>query len=173
MRKEDTIHLIERGESWKESDEVVELNVKSPLEKVIPIRLSADDWSRLREEAKELGIGPTTLARMWIMERLKQSNRSIDTTLRFSILNSMPFPQGFVSALNSQELDILKLIAQQLTVTEISNRLKISQEKIKEEILVIYQKLVEQQKNNNIQKLYQASGVAETKEEGPDQPNYQ
>ena len=63
---------IERGDAWNESDEVVHIEVKKPLDKVIPVRLPADKWEQIREEARELGIGPTTLARMWILERLRQ-----------------------------------------------------------------------------------------------------
>jgi hypothetical protein len=62
---------IDRGDAWKESDEVVRVEVKKPLDKVIPVRLPADKWEQIREEARELGIGPTTLARMWILERLR------------------------------------------------------------------------------------------------------
>jgi hypothetical protein len=62
---------IERGDAWNESDEVVRVEVKKPLDKVIPVRLPADKWERIREEARELGIGPTTLARMWLLERLR------------------------------------------------------------------------------------------------------
>ncbi|OGO23844.1 MAG: hypothetical protein A2Z28_00945 [Chloroflexi bacterium RBG_16_51_9] len=66
------VEKIERGNAWKETDEVVPVEVKKPLDKVIPVRLSADKWQQMREEAKELGIGPTTLARMWLLERLRQ-----------------------------------------------------------------------------------------------------
>jgi len=62
---------IERGNAWNESDEVVRVEVKKPLDKVIPVRLPADKWEQIREEARELGIGPTTLARMWILEHLR------------------------------------------------------------------------------------------------------
>jgi hypothetical protein len=62
---------IERGDAWNESDEVVRVKVKKPLDKVIPVRLPVDKWEQIREEARELGIGPTTLARMWILERLR------------------------------------------------------------------------------------------------------
>jgi len=62
---------IERGDAWNESDEVVHVEVKKPLNKVIPVRLPADKWEQIREEARELGVGPTTLARMWILERLR------------------------------------------------------------------------------------------------------
>ncbi|MFC1967796.1 hypothetical protein ACFLVX_00180 [Chloroflexota bacterium] len=48
------------------------VEVKRPLDKVIWIRLPADKWKQIRDEARELGVGPTTLARMWILERLRQ-----------------------------------------------------------------------------------------------------
>ena len=66
------VEKIEQGDAWEETDEVVPVEVKKPLDKVIPVRLPADKWEQMREEARELGIGPTTLARMWILERLRQ-----------------------------------------------------------------------------------------------------
>ena len=69
---EKEIQRIEQGDAWDEGDEVVKVEVKKPLDKVIPVRLSAEKWEELRREARELGIGPTTLARMWILERLRQ-----------------------------------------------------------------------------------------------------
>jgi hypothetical protein len=69
--QEKEIRNIEKGDAWNDTDEIVELSVKKPLDKVIPIRLPADVWEKLRHEAKDRGIGPTTLARMWIIERLK------------------------------------------------------------------------------------------------------
>jgi len=65
------VENIEEGDAWNESDEVVRVEVKKPLDKVIPVRLPADKWEQIREEARELGVGPTTLARMWILERLR------------------------------------------------------------------------------------------------------
>ena len=70
------IQRIEQGDAWDKSDEVVKVDVKKPLDKVIPVRLSADKWEALRKEANELGIGPTTLARMWILERLRQKSKA-------------------------------------------------------------------------------------------------
>jgi hypothetical protein len=70
-----TIENIEKGNAWEDTDEVVQIEVKKPLDKVIPVRLSSEKWEELRREAKELGIGPTTLARMWILERLRQKVR--------------------------------------------------------------------------------------------------
>ncbi len=70
------IKRIEQGDAWDESDEVVQVEAKKPLDKVIPVRLSAEKWEELRKEARELGIGPTTLARMWILERLRQRTKA-------------------------------------------------------------------------------------------------
>ena len=69
------IERIEQGDAWDENDVVVRVKVKKPLDKVIPVRLSADKWEELRKEAAELGIGPTTLARMWLLERLRQGTK--------------------------------------------------------------------------------------------------
>jgi hypothetical protein len=66
------VERIEQGNAWDESDTVVDVEVKKPLDKVIPVRLPSDKWEQIREEARELGVGPTTLARMWILERLRQ-----------------------------------------------------------------------------------------------------
>ena len=67
-----TIESIEKNDAWNDSDEVVQLEVKKPLDKVIPIRLSKDKWEEIRQEAKELGVGPTTLVRMWVLDHLRQ-----------------------------------------------------------------------------------------------------
>ena len=69
---DEAVQRIEEGDAWDETDEVVHLEVKRPMDKVIPVRLPSDKWEQIRVEARELGIGPTTLARMWILERLRQ-----------------------------------------------------------------------------------------------------
>ena len=66
------VEKIEHGNAWEETDEIVHVEIKKPLDKVIPVRLPSDKWEELRQEARELGVGPTTLARMWILERLRQ-----------------------------------------------------------------------------------------------------
>ena len=72
---DEAVRNIEAGDAWEETDEVVELEVKRPLDRVIPVRMPSGKWEELRREARELGVGPTTLARMWILERLRQSSR--------------------------------------------------------------------------------------------------
>jgi len=66
------VQRLEEGDAWEETDEVVEVEVKRPLDKVIPVRLPSEKWEDLRHGARELGVGPTTLARMWILEKLRQ-----------------------------------------------------------------------------------------------------
>jgi hypothetical protein len=68
---EEEVEWYETHDSWDDDDVEVEFEVKKPLDKVIPVRLTDDKWSALRHEAIELGIGPTTLARMWILEKLR------------------------------------------------------------------------------------------------------
>jgi hypothetical protein len=70
------VERIEKGDAWDETDEVVHVEVKKPMDKVIPVRLPSEKWEQIRKEAKELGIGPTTLARMWILECLRERVKS-------------------------------------------------------------------------------------------------
>ena len=66
------IRRFDAGESiMSDDDEIVELVVKAPLDQVVPVRLTANHWNALYAEARELGIGPTTLARMWLLEKLR------------------------------------------------------------------------------------------------------
>jgi hypothetical protein len=64
------------GTAWETTDEKVDVDVKRPLDKVVPVRLSSEAWEGLRREAREMGVGPTTLARMWILERLRAGGAS-------------------------------------------------------------------------------------------------
>lgn len=46
------------------------------LSEGITIRFDQETLSKLRAEAREKGMGPTTLARMWILERLQPNAAS-------------------------------------------------------------------------------------------------
>lgn len=59
------------GDAWSETDEVVEVEAKRPLDTVIPVRLAADTYAELRREAHARGVGPSTLIRMWVLEKLR------------------------------------------------------------------------------------------------------
>jgi hypothetical protein len=71
------IERIDKGETtWSDADDVVEVEFKKTLDKVIPVRLSDDHWRLLREEAQGLGVGPSTLLRMWVLEKLRERRRA-------------------------------------------------------------------------------------------------
>ena len=71
--QEREVARIDAGESlWDESVPIEEpLEFKQPLGKVVSMRLTDAQWKALYAEAKELGVGPTTLARMWILKELR------------------------------------------------------------------------------------------------------
>ncbi|MBI2040442.1 hypothetical protein HYT18_05230 [Candidatus Microgenomates bacterium] len=46
---------------------------RAPKTDTLTIRFESDDIQKLSQRADRLGIGPTTLVRMWIKERLTQS----------------------------------------------------------------------------------------------------
>jgi len=60
------------GDAWEGTTPVEdEVEVRKPLDKIIPVRLSDEHWKQLHAEARELGVGPTTLMRMWVLEKLR------------------------------------------------------------------------------------------------------
>ena len=66
------LERIEQGESIQETNKAVRTRANRNLYKVVPVRLPADKWELIREEANALGIGPTTLARIWILDSLRK-----------------------------------------------------------------------------------------------------
>jgi predicted DNA binding CopG/RHH family protein len=56
-------------------DEFKPIKVKfaKNLSEALSVRLDPKTLSELRKQAAKKGIGPTTLARMWILEHLEQS----------------------------------------------------------------------------------------------------
>ena len=136
------LQRIEQGEAWEESDKVVQIEVKKPLDKVVPIRIPAADWTRLREEARELGVGPTTLARMWILERLRLRSISPQDVFKFfkwfvpsASRESLPSP------LTPRETEILEYIAQGYLNKQVAAKLGISEETVKSHVAAILRKL--------------------------------
>lgn len=75
QRQQREIERIDAGGSVWEGAEEVSIEVKQPLDKVVPIRMSAEQWEVLRREARELGTRPTTLLRVWVLERLREASR--------------------------------------------------------------------------------------------------
>ncbi len=50
----------------------VEVTVGGELAERLTIRLDQDDRTELNRRARDIGVGPSTLVRMWVKERLKQ-----------------------------------------------------------------------------------------------------
>jgi len=57
---------------------------KLSLSEGITIRLDPDTLAALRSQAEAKGIGPTTLARMWILEALRKATAKRTRTTRRS-----------------------------------------------------------------------------------------
>jgi len=57
------------------------VKVSPRLSHGVTIRLTPQTLARLRSQAAQRGLGPTTLARMWIMERLRESSRPTGKTV--------------------------------------------------------------------------------------------
>lgn len=53
----------------------VKVRFAKNLSEGLHIRLDPNTLTKLREQSREKGIGPTTLVRMWILEQLKLSQR--------------------------------------------------------------------------------------------------
>lgn len=53
----------------------VKLEFEKPLIHILGVRLDAKTIDLLAKLGDEMGIGPSTLARMWIMEKLKSLSR--------------------------------------------------------------------------------------------------
>jgi aryl-alcohol dehydrogenase-like predicted oxidoreductase len=69
------VDRIDNGEDvWSDDDAVVDIPIAPRAQRVVQLRLAVDKWDALRREAKELGVTPTTLARMWILEHLKTTS---------------------------------------------------------------------------------------------------
>jgi hypothetical protein len=50
----------------------VKLTVGGELADRLTIRLEQDDRAELNRRARDIGVGPSTLVRMWVKERLRQ-----------------------------------------------------------------------------------------------------
>lgn len=136
------LQRIEQGKAWEESDEVVQIEVKRPLDKVVPVRLPAAEWAKLREEARELGVGPTTLARMWILERLRLRSISPQDAFKFfKLLVPSAFRESLLSPLTPRETEVLEYIAQGCPNKQVAEKLGVSEETVKSHLAAILWKL--------------------------------
>jgi hypothetical protein len=58
------------AEYWDEF-KPVKVRFAKNLSEVLPVRFDSETLGKLREQAHKKGVGPTTLVRMWVMERLE------------------------------------------------------------------------------------------------------
>lgn len=61
------------GDAWEGSKPLPKArqpHFGSPMDKVLPVRLTTEQWERLHAEARRRGVGPSTLLRMWALEKL-------------------------------------------------------------------------------------------------------
>lgn len=56
---------------YEEEFRPVEVRFAKNLSETLNIRLDRETLASLRDEARQKGVGPTTLARMWILEHLR------------------------------------------------------------------------------------------------------
>lgn len=66
----DTHSPLDYG-TWKE----VKLEVTKPLEHILGVRMDGKTLTQLTRLGNEMGIGPSTLVRIWIMEKLKSFSK--------------------------------------------------------------------------------------------------
>lgn len=69
----DTHSPMDYPEEWMEVERV---EVQRPLGHVLGVRLDATMLDRLAAVGRKKGIGPSTLARMWLMERLTEEEQA-------------------------------------------------------------------------------------------------
>lgn len=53
----------------------VKVHFAKNLSQGLTVRFDEETLNAIRERAKEKGVGPTTLVRMWVLERLKKQAR--------------------------------------------------------------------------------------------------
>lgn len=70
----DTHSPLDYPEYWQEDTEGIE--VGRPLEHVLSVRLDARTLARIMRVGERKGAGASTLARMWIMERLEAEDQA-------------------------------------------------------------------------------------------------
>ena len=59
---------------FQDEFKVIKVRFAKNLSEGLHVRLDPETLMKLRIEAKEKGIGPTTLVRMWVKEQLRSAN---------------------------------------------------------------------------------------------------
>ena len=64
------------GNAWDDTEEVVDVEVKQPLDKMVSVRLSDSEFRLLLKEARSRGVGHNALAQKWVLERLQSKSKA-------------------------------------------------------------------------------------------------
>jgi hypothetical protein len=71
----DTHSTTEFEDEFEDVPDVRFVVVRAQPKKALTVRLPAESLARLTQQAHEQGIRPSTLARIWILEHLKEPTR--------------------------------------------------------------------------------------------------
>ena len=64
------------GSAWSDDDEEVTLDIKTPLDILVSIKLTDAEFRLLLKEARSQGVGHNTLAQKWVVERLRSESKA-------------------------------------------------------------------------------------------------
>jgi|GEM_PF-1710322 len=82
---DEIVQRYEEGDTWHDDDEVVEVSPpprKRPVDKVLPIRLSGDEWEKLREIAGARKLGPSTLLRAMAQQWIREASEEVHEVMK-------------------------------------------------------------------------------------------
>ena len=85
-------HTLDEVASEEQGDEAVV--VRKPLSSVFSIRLDPEAVKQLRDMASAMGVGPTTMARMLILQGLRDPYPSPPQIVRMASIFPTTLPQG-------------------------------------------------------------------------------
>jgi len=71
----DAHSLAEFEQELEEATDIQFVVSKAQPKKAITVRLGQDTFAALAQQARAQGVGPSTLARLWIIEHLRQEER--------------------------------------------------------------------------------------------------
>jgi len=64
--------LPDTNDDGRKKEPLNQSAVKKNLQKIIPIRVSQENWEQIKKEANRMGIGVSTLTRIWIMDDIQK-----------------------------------------------------------------------------------------------------
>ena len=71
----DTHDSVEFEDQFEPAEDVRFILLRGRPKKPLTVRLPDDTLAALTKQAHELGVGPSTLVRMWVLERLREQDR--------------------------------------------------------------------------------------------------